>query len=121
MIRVLQSASINCSEWMGKEGKVVGGCPLCKNKQTNKNNRIDCTELSLKNSHTQIENLWVKFGYQDNKENFLVGIYHTLPDQEKDVDEEFFLQPQEASCSPTLILLQDFNLPGICWKSGAQS
>lgn len=91
---------------MGKEGKVVGGCPLCKNKQTNKNNRIDCTELSLKNSHTQIENLWVKFGYQDNKENFLVGIYHTLPDQEKDVDEEFFLQPQEASCLHTVIMLR---------------
>ncbi|KAK4816041.1 hypothetical protein QYF61_011049 [Mycteria americana] len=37
-------------------------------------------------------------------------------DQEEKVDEELFLQLQEASCSRALILTGDFNHPDICWK-----
>ncbi|KAK4826158.1 hypothetical protein QYF61_005731 [Mycteria americana] len=35
------------------------------------------------------------------------------------MDEAFFLQLQEASCSQPLILLGDFNHPNICWKNTA--
>ncbi|GAB0196022.1 hypothetical protein GRJ2_002067500 [Grus japonensis] len=50
-------------------------------------------------------------------ENFVVGVYYRPPDQGEEVDEEFFLQLQEASCSQALILIGDFNHLDICWKS----
>ncbi|KAK4821784.1 hypothetical protein QYF61_002200 [Mycteria americana] len=37
------------------------------------------------------------------------------------IDEAFFLQLQEASCSQALVLLEDFNHPNICWKSSIAS
>ncbi|GAB0207927.1 hypothetical protein GRJ2_003258400 [Grus japonensis] len=79
--------------------------------------RIDCTELSLKNSNMQVESLWVKIRDQANKGNFVVGVCYRPPDQGEEVDEEFFLQLQEASRSQALILIGDFNHPDICWKS----
>lgn len=38
--------------------------------------------------------------------------------QGKGADEEFFLQVQESTCLQALILIEDFNYPDICWKSG---
>ncbi|KAK4826957.1 hypothetical protein QYF61_012806 [Mycteria americana] len=80
-------------------------------------NWIDCTELSLKNSNVQVESLWVKIRDQANKGNFVVGVYYRPCDQGEEIDEEFFLQLQEASRSQALILIGDFNHPDICWKS----
>jgi len=40
---------------------------------------------------------------------------------EKLIDEEFFLQLQEASRLQALVLLGDFNYPNICWKSNTAS
>jgi len=34
------------------------------------------------------------------------------------VDEVFLLQLQEVLCSQALVLMRDFNHPGICWDSG---
>ncbi|GAB0210050.1 hypothetical protein GRJ2_003470800 [Grus japonensis] len=84
-------------------------------------NGIDCMELSLKNSNVQVESLWVKIRDQGNKGNFVVGVYYKPPGQEEKVDEEFFLQLQEASRLQALILIGDFNHPDICWKSGTMN
>jgi len=59
----------------------------------------------------------VKIREQANKGIFVVGVYYRPPNQGEEVDAEFFLQRQEASCSQALILLRDFNHLDICWKS----
>ncbi|GAB0179817.1 hypothetical protein GRJ2_000447000 [Grus japonensis] len=35
---------------------------------------------------------------------------------EQEVDETFFRQPEEASCSQALVVMKDFNNPDICWR-----
>ncbi|KAK4816205.1 hypothetical protein QYF61_012670 [Mycteria americana] len=80
-------------------------------------NGIVCEELSLKNSHKQVESLWVRIRDRGNKGNLVVGVYYRLPNQGEPIDKAFLLQLQEASCSQALILLEDFNYPNICWKS----
>ncbi|GAB0208569.1 cAMP-dependent protein kinase inhibitor alpha [Grus japonensis] len=39
------------------------------------------------------------------------------PDQEEEVDEAFYRQLEVASQSQALVLMGDFNHPGICWNS----
>ncbi|KAK4807081.1 hypothetical protein QYF61_018422 [Mycteria americana] len=75
-----------------RQGRRGGGVALYIKKW------IDCEELSLKNSHEQVESLWP-------------------PDQGEPIDEAALLQLQEASCSQALVLLWDFNHPNICWKN----
>jgi len=77
---------------------------------------MECEELPLKNSHKQVESLWVRIRDQGNKGNLVVGAYYRLPDQGEPTDEAFFLQLQEASYSLCFILLGDFSCPSICWK-----
>lgn len=73
--------AINCSEGTGKEGR-ARGCPQCllcllvcfdcfflKKKK-----RIDCTELTLKNSDEQFEGLWVKNKGKANKGSLVFGV-----------------------------------------------
>ncbi|PKU32961.1 mitochondrial fission process protein 1 [Limosa lapponica baueri] len=73
----------------------------------------DCTELSLKNSNVQVKSLWVKIRNQAKKGNFVVGVYYRPPNQEEEVDEEFFL---ELLTGPDPD--RGFNYLDICWKSG---
>jgi len=40
----------------------------------------------------------MKIRDQANKGNLVLGASYRPPDQGEEVDEEFFLQPQEASC-----------------------
>ncbi|GAB0206445.1 hypothetical protein GRJ2_003110100 [Grus japonensis] len=70
---------------------------------------IECEELSLKNSHEQVESLWVRIRDRGNKGNLVVGVYYRPPDQGEPIDKAFLLQLQEASCSQALILLGDFD------------
>lgn len=72
----------------------------------------ECEELSLKNGHRQEKLLSVRD--QGNKGSLVVHIYFRPPDQEKPVDEDFFLQLQEALLSQAFILLGDFKQPDIC-------
>ncbi|GAB0203805.1 hypothetical protein GRJ2_002846100 [Grus japonensis] len=81
---------------------------------------IEC-ELSLKNSHKQVESLWVRIREQANKRNLVAGVYYRLPDQGEPIDEAFLLQLQEASCSQALVLLGHFNHPDICSRSSTAS
>jgi len=85
------------------------------------NKWIECEELSLKNSHKQVESLWVRISDRGNKGNFVVGVYYRPPGQGEPTDEAFFLQLQEASCSQALIQLGDFNHSNICWESNTVS
>ncbi|KAK4828983.1 hypothetical protein QYF61_001639 [Mycteria americana] len=82
---------------------------------------IGCEELSLKNSHEQVESLWVRIRDQGNKGNLVVGVYYRTPNQGEPIDEAFFLQLQEASHLQALVLLGDFNHFDICWKSSMAS
>jgi len=99
-------------------GKTGRGGTLCIKKS------IQCEELSLKNSHEQVESLWVKIRDRGNKENLVVEpvvAYYRLPDQWEPADKAFLLQLQEASLSQSFILLGGFNHLDICWKSSTVS
>ena len=76
---------------------------------------IDCEELPLRNSHDQVESLWVRIRNGSNKGQLVIGVYYRPPDQGETVDEAFLLQMREASCSRALVLMGDFNHPDISW------
>ncbi|PKU31494.1 rna-directed dna polymerase from mobile element hypothetical protein [Limosa lapponica baueri] len=98
-----------------KEGWRHGDVALCIKKL------IECEELLLKNSHEQVERLWVRIRDGGNKGNLKVGIYYRLPDQGEPMGKAFFLQLHEASCLQALILLGDFNHPDMYWKNSTAS
>ena len=75
---------------------------------------IDCEELCLRNSHDQVESLWVKIKDQSSKGHLVVGVCYRPPDQGEPVGEAFLLQLQEVLCSQALVLMGDFNHPDIC-------
>ena len=77
----------------------------------------DCEELRLRNSHDQVESLWVKTADQSSKGHLAAAVCYRPPDQEEAVDEAFLLQRQEVSCLRALLLMEDFNHPDICWDS----
>ena len=81
-------------------------------------NWVDCEELCLRNSHNQVESLWVKIKDQSSKGHVMVGVCYRPPDQEEAVDEAFLLQLQEVSHLQALVLMGTFNHPDICWDSG---
>jgi len=71
-------------------GKRGGGVALYIKKS------IQCEYLSLKNSHEQVESLWVRIRDRGNKGTLVMGVYYRLPDQGEPTDEAFFFQLQEA-------------------------
>ena len=79
---------------------------------------IDCEELCLRNSHDQVESLWLKIKDRSSKGHPVAGVCYRPPDQGESVDEAFLLQLQELLHSQALVLMGDFNHPGICWGSG---
>ena len=79
---------------------------------------INCEALSMRNSHDQVESLWVKFKDQSSKGNLVAGVCYRPPDQEEAVDEAFLPQLQEVLCLQALVLTGDFNHADICWDSG---
>ncbi|GAB0209484.1 hypothetical protein GRJ2_003414100 [Grus japonensis] len=98
-----------------RQGRRGGGTALYVKKW------IDCKQLTLKNSHEQVESLWVRIRDRGNKGNLVVSVYYRPPDQGEPIDEAFLLQLPEASCSTVLILLGSFNHPDISWKSSMAS
>jgi len=73
-----------------RRGRKGGGVTLCIKKW------IECEELCLKDSHKQVENLWVRIRDQGNKANLVAGVYYSPPDQGEPIDEDFLVQRQEA-------------------------
>jgi len=78
---------------------------------------IECEELSLKNSHRQVESLWVRIRDQGKEGNLVVCICYRLSSQGERIHEVFLLLLQKSLCSQPLILLGEFNHLNICWKS----
>jgi len=78
-----------------------------------KYNRLWQVQLSLKNSHEQVESLWVRIRDQGSKGNLVAGVYYRLPAEVEPTDKAFLLQLHEALGSQSLILLGDFNHPNI--------
>jgi len=46
----------------------------------------------------------------------VVGVYYRPPDQEEEVDEDFYRHLNAASQSQALVVMGDFNHPDICWE-----
>ncbi|GAB0203601.1 hypothetical protein GRJ2_002825700 [Grus japonensis] len=53
---------------------------------------IDYVELSLKNSHKQVERLWLRVRDCGNKGNLVVGVYYRPPSRGEPIDKVFLLQ-----------------------------
>lgn len=87
-------------------------CPLCVR-------AAGMHELCLATDEEPAESLWVRTGELTNMVDIVVGVCYKPPNQEKEVEGTLFGQLQEASCSQTLVLMGDFNRPGICWNSHA--
>ena len=90
-----------------RQGRRSGGVALYVRKW------IDCKELCLRNSHDQVESLWVKIRDRSSKGQLVVGVYSRPPDQGEPVDEVFLLQLPEASSLQALVLMGDFNHPEV--------
>jgi len=106
MPRMWLLIATGCSEGT-RQVKRGGGAALYIKKS------IQCEELSLKNTHKQVESPWVKIRDRGNKGNLVMGAYYRPSDQEEPTDQAFFFQLQEASCSQSFIPLGDFNHPDI--------
>lgn len=59
--------------------------------------RIECEELSLKNSCEQVESLFRDWG---NKGNLVVDSCYRLPDKGEPINEAFLVQPWRQSACP---------------------
>ncbi|KAK4819106.1 hypothetical protein QYF61_025365 [Mycteria americana] len=73
-------------------------------------------ELCLGLGQESAKSLWIKISRQTNMDAVVVCISYRPPDQEGDVDDAFFQQLEEASCSQVLVLMGEFNHPDICQK-----
>jgi len=51
-----------------------------------------------------------------NKADILLGVCYRPPNQDEEVDEDFYKRLAEVSQSLALVLVGDFNLLDICWK-----
>ncbi|RMC06528.1 hypothetical protein DUI87_15965 [Hirundo rustica rustica] len=63
-----------------------------------------------------VECLWVRIKGKANKADILLGVCYCPPNQEEEVDNLFYKQPDNVSGSSALVLVGDFNLPVICWE-----
>jgi len=114
MTAVWLSSATGCSEGTG--GERGGGDIALYIKES-----IQCEELSLKNSHEQVESLWVRTKDQGNQGNLVAGVYYRPPNKGRPSDKAFFLHLRAALCSQSLILLGVFSHPDICWKISTAS
>lgn len=89
-----------------RQGKRGGGVTLYIKRW------IECEELPLKNSHKQVESLWVKIRDRTNKGHLMVGVYYRPPDQGEPVDVAILLQLEEVSYLQAL-LMGKFNHPNV--------
>ncbi|KAK4810854.1 hypothetical protein QYF61_008826 [Mycteria americana] len=75
---------------------------------------FDCLELD--DGDERVECLWVRVRGKAKKADIMVGVCYRPPNQDEEADEIFCKQLGEVSRSLALVLLGDFNLPGVCWK-----
>ncbi|KAK4810800.1 hypothetical protein QYF61_008773 [Mycteria americana] len=75
---------------------------------------FDCLELD--DGDERVECLWVRVRGKGNKADITVGVCYGPPNQDEEADEIFYKQLGEVSRSLALVLVGDFNSPGVCWK-----
>ena len=103
-----------CSWWLWRDRQGAGGggeCPLCKITDW-------LHKVVFEKQRWTVESLWVKIRGQASKGSFMVGFYYRGMGSRGGC---CLLQLREASCLQALILPEDFNQPGIWWKSGTAS
>lgn len=76
--------------------------------------QLEGTEFCLGMDDDPAESLWVRMGRKTDA-GTAVGVCCRPPDQ-KEVNETFFTQPKEASCSKALEIMGDFNHSNTCWR-----
>ncbi|KAK4810955.1 hypothetical protein QYF61_013363 [Mycteria americana] len=76
--------------------------------------RCDCTALTVRDD--VVESLWVRIKGMENKGDVTVGVYYRSPSQDVSTDELFCRQLGEISGLVALVLMGDFNFPGIDWE-----
>jgi len=99
--------AINSSEGIGEEREVVRW--LC----------MLGTALTVWSSMivmTRVECLCIKIRGKAKKADDLLGVCYRPPNQDEEVDEVFYKRLAEDSELLALVLMEDFNLPDICWK-----
>lgn len=72
--------------------------------------------MGIETNDNEVEYLWVRIKGKANKTDILLGVCYSPPNQEEEVDNLFYKQLENASGSPALVLVGDFNLPDICWE-----
>ncbi|KAK4811169.1 hypothetical protein QYF61_019800 [Mycteria americana] len=72
--------------------------------------------LELNDGDDRVECLWVRIRGKANKADIVVGVCYRPPNQDEEADEIFYKQLGEVSQSLALVLVGDFNLPGVYWK-----
>jgi len=78
--------------------------------------QLECIELCLGVDEEPVNSLLVRIKRQAHMGDAVVGVHYRPPDQEEEVDEAFYRQLKVASQSQSLVLMGDFNHPGICWE-----
>ncbi|PKU39216.1 hypothetical protein llap_10481 [Limosa lapponica baueri] len=92
---------------MGRQG---GGAALYVNDQ------LECGELHLGTDEDPTENLWFRIKGSTGAGDVTVGVCYRPPDQSDKEDKALYRQIGAALRSHTLVLMEDFNHPDICWK-----
>ena len=63
------------------------------------------------------ESMWVRMKVWAGMADITVGVYYRSCNQEDEVNAAFYKQLEVALQSGALVLMGDFNHPGICWVS----
>ena len=76
----------------------------------------ECFDVVEPETGNKVESLWVRIGGKANKASILVGVCYRLPNQNEEMDEEFYRHLANVVKSSALVLMGDFNLPDVFWK-----
>lgn len=78
---------------------------------------FDCLELDA--GDKRIECLWARIIRKDKITDSTVRVYYRPSSQDEEAEEVFYKQLGEVSPSLVLVLVEDFNLTGVCWEFNA--
>ena len=78
--------------------------------------QLECMELCLGTDEEPTESLWVRIKERTGKGDIIMPVCYRPPDQEEQATQALYRQIGAASRSQALVLMGDFNHPGICWR-----
>ena len=74
---------------------------------------LDCTVLEVRDD--VVKSLWLRTSGKTNKAGSVVGVYCRLLSQHGDTNVLIYKELREITGSVALVLIGDFNFPGINW------